>query len=204
MRLSQGILIAFEGIDGAGKTTQVERLTTRLSELGYDVKRTKEPTNGEYGTELRASAASGRLPIERELELFLLDRAQHVEQLIQPTLDSGGIVIVDRYYFSTVAYQGARGLDPAELLERNEAFAPQPDLLFVLDVDVEVGLRRIRARGDVANHFEDADNLARCRRIFQTFEGQHVVAIDASVAIDDVESIVWERLTPLLAERAAR
>src|SRR5262245_60816806 len=129
-----GILVAIEGIDGAGKTTQAEMIEQRLATAGFEVIRAKEPTAGRYGQQLRDSATSGRLPPEQELELFLADRREHVVTTIQPALEAGKVVILDRYYFSMAAYQGARGMDPEAILAVNETFAPPPDLLVLLRV----------------------------------------------------------------------
>ena len=135
-----GFLIAFEGIDGAGKSTQAKILHDQLAGRGWSVVLTKEPTTGPWGQILRDSAQTGRLSIEEEVETFLKDRREHVSELILPRLRAGCVVIVDRYYFSTAAYQGARGVDPQELLRRNEEFAPEPDLLVLFDLEVERGL----------------------------------------------------------------
>ena len=104
-----GILVAFEGIDGAGKTTQATLLEQWLHDSGIALVRTKEPTNGRWGKLVRESAATGRLAPAEELNAFLQDRKEHVETLLAPSLREGKAVIVDRYYFSTAAYQGARG-----------------------------------------------------------------------------------------------
>lgn len=184
----RGRLIAFEGIDGAGKTTQATRLAETLRRGGVEVVTTKEPTNGPHGQRIRASAQTGRLPIDEELSLFLADRREHVAQVIAPALARGAWVLIDRYYPSTVAYQGARGKDPAELLTMNEAFAPRPDLLLVFDIDPRVGLARVHARGDVADLFEQVDQLAAARAVFATLTGDHVRRIDASLPIDEIEA----------------
>src|ERR1700760_2647970 len=122
-----GLLVVFEGTDGAGRTTQAGLLEDWLAPTGVEVVRTKEPTNGPWGRRVRESATTGRLSPDEELHAFLEDRKEHVPQLIKPAIAKGQIVIVDRYYFSTAAYQGARGRDPVELLRINEAFAPKPD-----------------------------------------------------------------------------
>src|SRR6476660_6710847 len=105
LRLDRGILVAFEGIDGAGKTTQAELLGRHLRQAGLTVVQTKEPTSVPHGQRLRASAATGRLGKDEELQAFLDDRRDHVRTLIAPALGRGEVVIVDRYYFSTAAYQ---------------------------------------------------------------------------------------------------
>ncbi len=163
----RGSLIVFEGIDGAGKSTQVARLAEALEARGRRVVRSAEPTRGRYGAQLRASMAQGRLQPQEELDLFILDRRDHVEGLIEPALGRGDVVILDRYYFSTVAYQGARGFDPAALLALNTDFAPPPDLLLLLDLDPERGLTRIREdRKEAPDAFEVPELLVRSRRIF--------------------------------------
>ncbi|NEL79734.1 MAG: dTMP kinase, partial [Xanthomonas perforans] len=160
-----GLLIAIEGIDGAGKTTLARSLATTLEAAGARVVLSKEPTNGPWGTQLRQSAATGRLSADEEAELLIRDRHEHVDTLIAPALARGDIVILDRYFPSMVAYQGAAGLPLDDLLDRN-AFAPRPDVLLLLDLPPPTGLARIRARGDAPNHFETQDNLERCRSIF--------------------------------------
>ncbi len=166
-----GLLIAIDGIDGAGKTTLARALAEQLRGSGFTVAASKEPTDGPHGSRLRASAATGRLPVEQELELLEADRAEHAKGLIVPALQRGDVVILDRYYFSTAAYQGAAGLDPPDTLRRSEAIAPRPDVSLILDLPVEVALGRIAARGDVANAFERTETLTKCREIFAAVAG---------------------------------
>ncbi|MEQ1572195.1 MAG: dTMP kinase [Myxococcota bacterium] len=166
----RGKLIAFEGIDGAGKTTQARRLVHALVQRGRPATYTKEPTDGPDGRRLRASARAGRLPAEEELALFVRDRQAHVRELILPALAQGVTVVVDRYFPSTAAYQGARGLDPAAILAQNEAFAPAPDLGVWIDVEPAVGLARVRGRDAVENLFEQLGDLERCREVFRAIE----------------------------------
>ncbi len=177
----RGLFIVLEGIDGTGKSTQARLLADWFRGQGREVVTSREPTDGPWGRLLRESAGSGRLSPEDELELFLRDRRQHVEELIAPSLAAGKVVILDRYYFSTMAYQGARGFDPAEIRRKNEEFAPVPDLLFTLDLDVETALSRIGARGDTANEFEKRDSLEKCREIFLSLAGEpfaHIIPTD--------------------------
>jgi dTMP kinase len=164
--IQQGYFIVIEGIDGTGKSTQAKRLGDWLVSLGFEVTLSREPTSGPWGTLLRESAATQRLSPEDELEYFLKDRHQHVEELIKPSIAAGKVVILDRYYFSNMAYQGSRGMDPQEIRRKNEAFAPQPDLLIIMDLDVDIALARIGARGDIANEFEKRENLEYCREVF--------------------------------------
>lgn len=166
------MFIVIEGIDGTGKTTQAKRLAEHLTSQGKTVILSREPTDGPWGTLLRNSASTGRLSPEQELETFLKDRRQHVTEKIAPALAAGHTVILDRYYFSTMAYQGARGFDPQEIRRKNEAFAPVPDLLLIMDLDVDTAISRIGVRGDTANEFEQRANLARCREIFLSLKDE--------------------------------
>ena len=188
-----GLLIILEGIDGTGKSTQAKRLGAWFEARGREVVLSREPTDGPWGRKLRESAATGRLSPEDELEYFLKDRRQHVEELIQPALDAGKVVILDRYYFSTMAYQGARGFDPAEIRRKNEEFAPRPDLLVILDLDVDTALERIGARGDTANEFEKRGSLQRCREIFLSLADEPFArVVDSGSSLDDVAAKLRE------------
>ena len=186
-----GLFIVIEGIDGTGKSTQARLLGDWFASRGREVILSREPTAGPWGTKLRESAVTGRLSPDDELQYFLNDRHQHVTELIQPSLDAGKVVILDRYYFSTMAYQGARGFDPAEIRQKNEAFAPAPDLLLILDLDVDTALHRIGVRGDTANEFEKRGNLERCREIFLSLQGEHFVSvIPAAGSLDEVAALI--------------
>jgi dTMP kinase len=196
--------VAFEGIDGAGKTTQVGLLATELTSRGWTVVRTKEPTDGPHGRRLRASATTGRLPAEEELDLFLRDREEHVATLIVPALERGHAVLVDRYYWSTAAYQGARGLDPDAILTRNAAFAPLPDVVVLLDVDPAVGVARVRRRDTAENLFERQDALTAARRIFLAHVQPPVVCIDGSGPIDRVAADVTQAVTAAIGPGGPR
>lgn len=182
-----GTFIVIEGIDGTGKSTQARRLATWFETQGREVVLSREPTAGPWGQKLRESAASGRLSPADELDYFLNDRRQHVEEVISPALAAGKVVILDRYYFSSMAYQGCRGFDPAEIRRLNEAIAPLPDLLLILDLEVDVALGRIGARGDTANEFEQRDNLQQCREIFLSLKDEPFTRIIPSdCSLDEV------------------
>ena len=188
-----GLLIVIEGIDGTGKSTQSKRLGEWFTAQGHEVVLSREPTAGPWGKKLRESAATGRLSAEEELAYFLKDRSQHVEDLFAPALAAGKVVILDRYYFSTMAYQGARGFDPGEIRRKNEVFAPVPDLLLIMDLDVDSSLERIGARGDVANEFEKRENLERCREIFLSLKEEPFArVIESSGSLDEVAQRVCE------------
>jgi len=194
--MSQGLFIVIEGIDGTGKSTQSKRLAEWFRSRGREVVLSREPTDGPWGKKLRESATTGRLSAEEELECFLNDRREHVQMSIKPALAEGKVVILDRYYFSTMAYQGARGFDPAEIRLRNEAFAPQPDLLLILDLSVESAHGRIGARGDTANEFEQRDTLSRCREIFLSLRDEpFACVIDAEPSLNMVTADILSVVT---------
>lgn len=191
------MFIVLEGIDGTGKSTQCRLLAEWFVEHGREVVTSHEPTDGPWGRRLRETAATGRLTADEELDLFLRDRRQHVEEIIEPALQAGKVVILDRYYFSTMAYQGARGIDPAEIRLKNEDFAPIPDHLFILDLDVDTALQRIGSRGDTANEFEKRGALQRCRDIFRSLHHEPFVHIvDASLPLEFVQEQIRTALMP--------
>lgn len=189
-----GLLIVFEGIDGAGKTTQAGLLEGWLQRQGLEVTRTREPTNGQYGAQIRASATTGRRGLEEELQLFIDDRREHIETVIGPALSQGHVVIVDRYYFSTAAYQGPRGADVADILETNEDFAPEPDLLIFLDVEPKLGLSRVQVRDGQGNHFEQIDSLTDAAVIFRGIDRPYKMTLDASQSVEQLHQLILERL----------
>jgi dTMP kinase len=108
--MNKGLLIVFEGIDGTGKSTQMLLLARYLREKGLVVIETREPTNGQFGQKIRAlyTNRNGISP-EQELELFLADRREHVQNVLAPALREGKVVLCDRYFLSTAAYQGVVG-----------------------------------------------------------------------------------------------
>jgi dTMP kinase len=147
-KTNKGLLITFEGGEGAGKSTLIRTLYHRLKERGFHPTCTREPGGTGLGVAIRdlllhqSETSFGK---KGELFLFLADRAQHVEEVILPELKRGGIVLSDRFTDSTLAYQGAARSLPSELLEPLCHFAASdliPDLTFLLDIDPNVGLLR--------------------------------------------------------------
>ena len=194
--MAAGRLIAIEGIDGAGKTTQVELLVAALRESGQTVVATKEPTNGPHGRKIRALSTAGEpvTPAE-QLEYFLADRRDHVSELIGPALERGETVVTDRYYLSNVAYQGAAGLDPDDVLRRNEKEFPVPDAVLLLEVSAAEGLRRVRARGGTLNEtFEREEFLERVVAVFASISRPYLHRIRGDLPVDEVHAQVREAL----------
>lgn len=206
-KLKHGVLIAIEGIDGAGKTTQAKILLDTLTKKGYDVVCFHEPTNGKWGKKIKKLAMNGRHRIkpETELEFFYLDRLEDVKKNIRPALREKKVVIMDRYYFSNVAYQGAKGLDPNLIEEKNKAIAPIPDVTIILDLEPEVALKRIMyKRNEVPNYFERKKYLERVRQIFLKHFGNRpnvkVIDGDDTRPIQVIASDVWKIVEVIIKE----
>lgn len=200
--MTRGLLIAFEGIDGTGKSTQLPLLATALRAQGLAVIETREPSDGPHGQQIRSLFQNRRqVSRQQELELFLLDRRQHVQDCIQPALDQGQIVLTDRYYFSTAAYQGAAGCDPAEIFARNR-FAPEPDLVLLLTLSAEESIARIRdLRGEALNDFEQQDQLEKVAALFASFHQGCIVRIPAARPLAAVQSSIREAVWLLLEKK---
>ena len=181
--------IVFEGIDGAGKTTQLELAEKAFADAGIPLFRTAEPTSGETGKLLR-KALSGKLqktPAELAL-LFTLDRAEHNKE-IERALADGKTVLCDRYYYSTIAYQG-NATDP-EWVKRMNLDCPEirtPDLCIFLDLSPDESIRRISARGEAAEIYETKAQLTKIRENFlNTLKAlPNVHIIDASGSPEEV------------------
>jgi len=199
--MKRGVLIAFEGIDGTGKSTQLPLLAAYLRSLGHTVVETREPTEGEYGRRIRALYTDrGQVSLEEELELFIQDRKEHIQNCIEPALQAGQIVLTDRYYFSTAAYQGAAGLD-AQAIFRRHSFAPEPDRVLLLTQTPAESVQRIQGgRGEELNDFEQLDQLEKVANLFASFSQDCIVRIPAAKSIEQVQMEIREAIFPLLAE----
>jgi dTMP kinase len=184
------MFITLEGTEGCGKTSQVAPLADVLRQQGWDVLTTREPGGTPIGEQIRGvlhSLENTEMHARTEILLFQAARAQHVEQVIRPHLARGGVVICDRYADSTLAYQGYGRQQPLEPLRALVDYATgglKPDLTLLLDLDVEVGLRR-RAKGGEWNRL-DALEVAFYQRVRQGYyalvqaEAERWVVIDAS------------------------
>jgi len=197
--VNRGLLLAFEGLDGSGKSTQLARLHRRLVEAGREVVATREPTQDVHGRRIREMAAAGeRASPEEELRLFVADRRRHVEAVIAPALARGAVVLTDRYFLSTVAYQGARGLDAERILRESEREFPLPDLVLLFELEPRTCLERVHARGGTPEPaFERLDQLERVAEVFRTLDRGYLVRVDARGSVDDVGA----RVDVLVAQR---
>jgi dTMP kinase len=149
----KGLFITFEGVDGCGKTTQMELLAKYLQDRGYEVIITREPGAKGLGEKIREILLhyDGEVSSRAESFLFLADRAQHIDKIIMPAVKAGKIVLCDRHTDSTIAYQGyGRGVDIDELVMLNNLATGKrkPDLTFVFDVDIETSMSRVGKEKD--------------------------------------------------------
>ncbi len=205
----RGRFITFEGPEGGGKSTQIQRLASRLHEIGHQVAVTREPGGTEPGERIRTlllDPAVDHLRAETEAFLVLAARSEHVARLIRPELDAGVTVLCDRYSDATRAYQGYGGGLELGLLDRMIETATgglAPDLTLLFDLPVEDGLARRRDNDDEWTRF-DAASLAFHRRVREGYlemasrEPERWVVIDASAHENEVESAVWKAVSPQL------
>lgn len=194
-----GKLIVFEGTDGTGKSTQMNLLASVLHDRKIAVVTTCEPTNGKYGQKIRALYTDrNKVSLEEELDLFIADRKEHVKTLLEPALANGKIILCDRYYLSTIAYQGAAGLDPAYILSRN-SFAPEPDIALLFHAPVQTGVQRITEnRGETLNDFEKEEYLQKVALQFEQMDFSFIHKIDASRSIQTIHQDILNLIQPLL------
>jgi len=200
--LPGGLFIVFEGIDGTGKSTQVSLLAEKLRQLGYVVVATREPTEGPYGRRIR-ELFHDRTAVSQaeELELFIADRSQHVREVIEPALTRGCVVISDRYYLSTMAYQGANGMDPEMILKKNAGF-PVPDLAIILEIEPTRGIQRIQnQRNEHPNTFEQETNLRKAAEIFKGMKFDFIRRIDGSGSVENVHHQVLGEVASLIEQK---
>jgi dTMP kinase len=208
------LFITFEGIEGCGKTTQVKRFAKRLKGLGISLITTLEPGGTRIGKDIRKILLDSRnrnLSPLTELFLYAADRAQHVEELIKPALDEGKWVICDRFFDATVAYQGiARGQDMELIGILNEEATQgiQPDITFLLDCPIHMGLNRALERNETQSQ-KGQDRFEREALDFHRAvrEGylelarknqDRFVIIDTTLPKDEVEEKIFQHIEPFL------
>ena len=199
------MLITFEGVEGAGKSTQIRLLRDHLESQGRSVVLCREPGGTDAGEAIRKillSKSEQRLSDRAELLLFLAARAQIVDQVIRPSLEAGNIVLCDRFADSTVAYQGyARGGD-LELIEQLNCYATgglMPDLTILLDLDPAAGLSRQTDHNRMESESLDFHQCVRAGFLkMAENEPERFVAIDASLPIEEIQSAIQRRLAMMI------
>lgn len=198
------LFITFEGIDGAGKSTQINKLCDYLEKRGIEFVSTREPGGCESSEKIREIILSEKSDLGAlgELFLYFAARAEHIRQIIKPALDNGKWVVCDRFCDSTFAYQGAgRGLD-VEKMKVINSFAAQniyPNLTVLLDVSVEVSLERRKSRGKSADRLERNDRtFFECvRRYFLELsqdEPRRFLVVDAALSEDEIHKKIIDRI----------
>ncbi len=203
--MERGLFITFEGADGCGKTTQLKLIARYLEENGYEVVLTREPGAKGLGEKVREILLNydGEVSDRCESFLFLADRAQHIDMIVNPAVNSGKIVLCDRHTDSSVAYQGyGRGLDVQRIKMLNELAVNgrKPDLTLVFDIDVETSMQRV---GDEKDRMESAGKefFNRVREGYLEIakqEPQRVKVLDAKKSIEDIHKDVVKLIEELL------
>lgn len=213
--MTRGLFITFEGGEGAGKSTQIKRLGTKLRAKGYGLTVTREPGGSPGAEAIRHVILSGAAePFGPKMEalLFAAARSDHIEQVIRPAIARGDIVLCDRFVDSWRVYQGGAGVDPAFMasIERVSLNGMKPDLTLIFDIDPAEGLHRATARrgNEVADRFEK-ETLSVHRQRREAFleiarrEPERCVVIDAAQDVNAVEDAVTAAVFAVIAERFA-
>ena len=181
----KGYLIAIEGLDGSGKTTIAKRLVDLLTARGYKAIYTYEPYSDEFIEIL--NSIGRKMGALFEALIMAADRYYHLKEVIEPAVNAGMIVVTDRYYYSSLAYQGAKGADLAWIRELNK-FAIVPSVAIYLDIDPEAGLKRKAGRPSRVEYLqENLRILEKARQIYMDMvESGELLYVDASSSIDEV------------------
>jgi dTMP kinase len=190
------VFIVIEGIDGAGKTTQAKYLCERLTNLGYEVINEKEPTDGAIGKFIRRALQDKvNLDLISLQLLFVADRNEHMKALDDKIRNK--IVISDRYYYSTIAYGEASGMD-REYLEGLNSIFPKPDKTFFLELDPKTALKRINSGRSDNEIFEKLPMLEKIKKAYDKFNGSEVERIEANAPTEIITSILLKKTIALL------
>ena len=193
----RGVFIVFEGVDGGGKSTQIKLLTDYFRDRGYDVEHYMEPTEGQIGNLLWSYMRSKSRSFSPETEalLFAADRIEHGKAITE-ALEAGRVVISDRYVHSSLAYQGAAGVDVAWMKQLNR-HALKPDLVMLLDIDPEKSLSRVSDRDKTV--FEESNYLKKVRAEYLGYaEAGELVVVDALQPIEKVHMDIRELVDKLI------
>ena len=174
----KGKLIVIEGIDGSGKSTCAKNLTEKLNSINIKTIYTFEPTHSHYGAKLRDGMLSEDLDAEEELLLFVKDRKEHIEYMIKPALEEGYFIILDRYFYSSIAYQGAKGIDINRIMNLHKDFIIKPDIVFIFHLPIDIALNRIISKRGIADRFENETYLKKVDKIFYSFNEPFIYHID--------------------------
>ena len=206
--MTRGRFITLEGGEGTGKSTQTKRLAARLEALGVDVLATREPGGSPGGEEIRkllGTGAPGRWQPVTEVLLHMAARSDHVAAVIEPALAGGRWVICDRFFDSTVVYQGiVQGLGEGRVraLYRDIFGGFAPDLTLILDLEAETGLARANADGREGRYEEMGagfhKQVADAFRMIATAEPERCRLIDAGGTPEAVEDRLWREVSPLV------
>ena len=195
----KGKFIVFEGIDGSGKTIQAQLLFEYLKKRGFDVILTREPTDGPIGKLIRSALKKKWKAANVTLQLlFSADRSHHLATEIIPSVEEGKIVISDRYAFSTIAY-GSLDIDEKWLEEINSKFI-QPDVIFILDLPVDIAIDRIKSNRSVIELFEEKEKLEKIRKTYLTLAEKYpnCYVIDATKSVEEIHSEIKEVVEKIL------
>ena len=197
----RGAFIVFEGIDGTGKTTLCNSVAGKLRESGRDVVTTAEPTHEGIGALIRSGSVKD-ISQRTESLLFLADRSHHTEQIAR-WIEEGKVVLCDRYFASTIAYQSSKlkgdGIDRGWLLDASSPFIGVADLTFLLDMDPEVSLHRVGVRGEEISKFEDKALLEQVRSEYLALSEEFGFdVVDASMPAERVADAVMKRIQEVL------
>jgi len=188
---SRGTFICIEGLDGSGKTTHAHRLVRNLQRHGFDAVYTTEPSRGELGTFIRGTILEGKKRVPRVVEalLFAVDRVEHFEKEVKPALKEGKVVVSDRCVYSSLAYQGAAGLD-IDWIEEINKYALPPDLALYIDVPPEVVVKRIRRKKSVMERLETQRQV---QKVYLKFvENGKLVSLDGDRKKSEVEQNILQ------------
>ena len=206
--MSRGLFITFEGGDGVGKTTQMRLLGEFLESTGFGVTVTREPGGTSLGGQIRELVLHSREHIAPRAEalLYAADRAHNVATVVRPALERGDIVLQDRYFDSSVAYQGSGRVLGAEEIKQISMWAADglvPDLTILLDLDQAAASERLQAQDKPFDRFESekAEFHEKVRNAFLQIaaaEEERFLVVDASRPIDEISAVVTQRVSVLL------